>query len=137
MIYVKKLHPNAQLPTRSHNSAGYDLYACQDTVLPAGSTVIVPTGITVEFRPGFAALIWDRSGMGAKGIHRFAGVIDADYRGPWGVVLYNSTNKPFEIKAGDRIAQVLFQEVKCLPVKEVSELSDTSRGAGGFGSTGK
>jgi len=136
MIRVKKLVPTAKLPTRAHNSAGYDLYACQNTIIPVGKTVIVPTGIAVEFPHGYVALIWDRSGIGAKGIHRFAGVIDPDYRGPWGVVLCNLSGKPFEITAGDRIAQVLFQTAETWAVEEVNELSNTARGVNGFGSTG-
>jgi dUTP pyrophosphatase len=137
MIRVKRLNPDAKLPTRSHSSAGYDLYACEGLIIPVGATAVVPTGIAVEFPPGHVALIWDRSGLGAKGIHRFAGVIDSDYRGPWGVVLHNASGVPYKIEVGDRIAQVLFQEVQSWPVEEAVELSDTARGEGGFGSTGR
>lgn len=137
MIKVKRLIECAKLPKRAHNSAGYDLYASEQVTIPIGRTRRIPIGITVEFPPGYVALIWDRSGMGMKGIHRFAGVIDADYRGEWGVVLCNFSDKPYEIFPGDKVAQVLFQKVEDWPVEEVADLSQTDRGAGGFGSTGR
>lgn len=137
MLKVRLLRPEAKAPTRAHNSAGYDLYAAERTLIPSRGTRIVKTGIATDFPPGYVALIWDRSGMGAKGIHRFAGVIDADYRGEWGIVLHNTANAPFRVEAGDRIAQVLFQEVAAWPVEIVEELDATERGVGGFGSTGR
>lgn len=136
-IKVKRTHPDAKLPERAHNSAGYDLFACDRMLLGPGDVKLIPVGIAVEFPPGYAALIWDRSGMGRKGIHRFAGVIDADYRGNWGVILCNHTPLPHRIEVGDKIAQVVFQKVESWPIEEVTELSDTARGEGGWGSTGR
>ncbi len=136
-LKVKRLHPQARLPGRAHNSAGYDLYASEDVEIPPGAIRLVPTGIAAEFPPGYAALVWDRSGMAVKGIHRLAGVVDSDYRGEWKAVLVNLTAEPYVVRAGDRIAQVVIQRVEAWPVEEVSELSDTSRGEGGYGSTGR
>lgn len=136
MIKVKLLNPDAKLPTRSFHSAGYDLYACKETECPPGKVTMVPIGIATELPPGHAALVWDRSGMGRKGLTVFGGVIDEDYRGEWWVILYNSTDQPYVVKYGDRVAQFVLQEIKQEPVEEVQELSDTKRGEGGFSSTG-
>lgn len=99
---------------------------------------IFKTGIACQTEPGWAALLWDRSGMGAvKHIHRFAGVIDtATYRGEWLVALMNFDNEPHIIKAGDKIVQAIIQKVEDCRVIEVAELSDTERGTKGFGSSG-
>lgn len=117
-------------PTRgSKESAGLDLYAPESFQLMPGESRLVNLDIQCSFNKGWAAFIWDRSGLGCKGIHRFAGVIDSDYRGDWGVVLFNSSEKIFSAMRGDRIAQVVFQKVW------VSGGVGTR--SGGFGSTGK
>lgn len=137
-IYIKKLHPAARLPHRATPlSSGYDLYSVENTTLLPFSTSIVKLGISVKFPTDHVALIWDRSGLGAKGIHRFAGVIDPDYRGEWKVVLYNSSPSPYSIFIGDRVAQVLFQRVEHWDVYEVDVIDTTTRNEGGFGSTGR
>lgn len=135
MLKIKKLHPNAKLPTRTYSSAGYDLYACEDVSLPPGKVTPVKLGIATEFPPKMAALIWDRSSMGKNGLHVFGGVIDEDYRGEWAVLLFNSTKAKYEIAAGDRVAQFILQEVQHFQVREM-ELLPTERGEGAFGSTG-
>jgi dUTP pyrophosphatase len=135
-LEVKLLSELAKLPTRSHNSAGYDLYSAECVVISPGQHALVSLGIATAFPVGYVALLWDRSGMGSKGIHRFAGVIDADYRGEWKVILWNSTDKPFHILSGDKIVQCLFQRVEAPEVLQVEQLDDTSRGSCGFGSTG-
>ncbi len=137
MISVKLLHPAAKLPTRSFHSAGYDLYACEEIDCPPGEVTMVPTGIATSFPAGHAALVWDRSGMGKRGLTVFGGVIDEDYRGQWFVMLYNSTCDVYEVHAGDRVAQFVLQEVKQVPIAVVEELTDTVRGENGFSSTGR
>src|SRR5689334_3676060 len=113
-VFFKKLNNSAKIPTKgSPFAAGYDLYSSENTIIEPGQTSIVKIGLASEFSLGYVALIWDRSGMGVKGMHRFAGVIDCDYRGEWGVVLHNTKKEPFVITIGDRIAQVLFQTVEC------------------------
>jgi dUTP pyrophosphatase len=125
-------------PTRgSKESAGLDLYANASIEIAPGATTIISTGLKASFNPGWAAFIWDRSGMGAKGLHRFAGLIDSDYRGLWGVVIHNTTDSPLEINYGDRIAQVVFQRVWTGKPKVGTVKDDTKRGVQGFGSTGK
>lgn len=136
MIKVKLLHPCAKLPTRSYHSAGYDLYANETITCPPGKVTKVSTAIAIEIPPGLVGLIWDRSGMGKKGLTVFGGVVDEDYRGEWLVMLYNSTDRPYEINYGDRIAQFLIQPVIQDDLEEVKELTDTERGENGFSSTG-
>lgn len=131
--------PNGTLPTRSHNSAGYDLYSSQDVLLDPLCVTKVPTAIHSDFPPDVVALVWDRSSMAQKGIHTFAGVIDSDYRGEWQVMLYNSNVDPFTFSTGDRVAQVLLHQlspIEMLQAGSLSELTDSDRGSGGFGSTG-
>lgn len=131
-------HELATLPTRgSSESAGLDLYAVEDHVIPPGTTAIIKTGLKCKFNPGWAALLWDRSGMGARGVHRYAGCIDSDYRGPWGVVLHNSTNDTVVIGPYDRVAQVVFQRCWVGQPRLGHVSNDSERGTGGFGSTGK
>ena len=136
MIKVKKLHPFAKLPTRSFHSAGYDLYASETTDCPAGKVTKVPTGIATEIPPSYAGLVWDRSGMGKKGLTVFGGVIDEDYRGEWFVMLFNSTDQPYTVNVGDRAAQFLVQLVRQDVIVEVETLTETERGENGFSSTG-
>lgn len=142
-IRVKKLHPNAILPTYgSSNAAGADLYACIDapvTVAP-GEVFWVPTGIALEVPVGCAGLIYARSSMGAKrGLApaNKVGVVDSDYRGEIKVVLLNHSKQPQTIEPGERVAQFVITPVLTPQYEEVEELTDTDRGAGGFGSTGK
>ena len=137
MIKVKRLHPAAKLPTRSYHSAGYDLYASETTDCPPGKVTPVPTGIATEIPPAYAGLVWDRSGMGKKGLTVFGGVIDEDYRGEWFVMLFNSTGDNYVVNAGDRVAQFLVQQVRQDELVAVDELNDTTRGENGFSSTGR
>ena len=143
VIPVKKLRPNAILPTYgSAEAAGADLYACleeENTIAP-GETYFVPTGLALEVPRGCAGLIYARSSMGAKrGLApaNKVGVIDSDYRGEVRVVLLNHGSQPQTIQPGERIAQMIITPVLTPVYEEVEDLSDTDRGTGGFGSTGK
>lgn len=142
-IHVKKLRPNAILPTYgSTEAAGADLYACLDadvTILP-GQTVLIPTGLAMEIPAGCAGLIYARSSLGVKrdlAPANKVGVIDSDYRGEFMVALHNHGSREQIICNADRIAQLLITPVFTPGFTEVCELSDTDRGEGGFGSTGK
>jgi dUTP pyrophosphatase len=135
---VNKLTPDAMIPTKDNPAdAGIDIYTNEAYTLQPGERHMFSTGISVEFPEGYVALFWDRSGLGSKGIHRLAGVIDSGYRGEWKVVLINTTNKPFEIKKGDKIIQCVLQKFEPVEIKEVGELSDSMRGEKGFGSSGR
>lgn len=142
-IRVKKLSPNAILPTYgSAGAAAADLYACLDTpvTIAPGETVFIPTGLSMEIPVGCAGLIYARSSMGAKrGLApaNKVGVIDSDYRGEIKVVLLNHSGAEQTVAPGERIAQMIITPVLTPDYEEVDELTDTDRGAGGFGSTGK
>lgn len=143
VIHVKKLNPRAILPTYgSAEAAGADLYACLEapvTVEP-GETVWIPTGIALEVPKGCAGLVYARSGLGTKrGLApaNKVGVVDSDYRGEIRVVLLNHGKTPQTIEPGERVAQFLITPVLTPEYVEAEELTDTGRGTGGFGSTGK
>ena len=142
-IKVKRLRERAVIPTYgSAEAAGADLYACLEgkiTIAP-GETAFVPTGIAMEIPTGCAGLVFARSSLGTKrGLApaNKVGVIDSDYRGEFFVALHNHGKLPQEIEHGERIAQLLIVPVYTPGFTEVTDLSDTKRGSGGFGSTGK
>ncbi len=142
-IRVKKLHPNAVLPAYgSAEAAGADLYACLEapvTIQP-GEIFWVPTGIALEVPKGCAGLVYARSSMGAKrGLApaNKVGVVDSDYRGEIKVVLLNHSREAQTLQPGERVAQFVITPVLTPRYEEVLELTDTDRGVGGFGSTGK
>ncbi len=142
-VRVKKLDPKAVLPTYgSAEAAGADLYACLEeavTIAP-GEVFWVPTGIALEVPKGCAGLVYARSSMGAKrGLApaNKVGVVDSDYRGEIKVVLLNHSAQPQTLQPGERVAQFVITPVLQPIYEEVEELTDTSRGAGGFGSTGR
>lgn len=142
-IAVKKLRKEAILPTfGSKEAAGADLYACLEapvTVEP-GKTVFIPTGLAMELPVGYVGLIYARSGLACKrGLApaNKVGVIDSDYRGEFIVALYNHGEQPQVISPAERIAQLVVTPVLMPEYVETASLSDTKRGEGGFGSTGK
>lgn len=137
-IQFIKTNPDAILPTRAHSDdAGLDIYSCEDFTLKPHEGKIIKTGVCCAIEKGFVGMIADRSSMGKKGIKTLGGIIDAGYRGEIGVILWNLTSEPFSAKKGERIAQMLLLPIATPAVKEVSELDNTARGAGGFGSTGQ
>lgn len=138
-LKVRKLNPNAKLPTRAHaGDAGLDLCALEGGNIPAGHRVKIPTGIAIEVALGFVGIIKSRSSLAAnKGVDVAAGVVDHAYTGDVTVVAYNNSKNVFEYTAGDRIAQLLVVPISLPTVEEVSEFSETARGADGFGSTGQ
>ncbi len=135
---VKKLAENAVLPQKENRSdAGIDIFTNETHTLKPGEVYAFSTGIAAEFAKGYVALLWDRSGLGSKGIHRLAGVIDSGYRGEWKVVLLNTTKKPVKIQSGDKIVQCILQKFESAQIKEVKKLADSKRGAKAFGSSGR
>jgi dUTP pyrophosphatase len=136
-LRVRRVHPEAKLPVYGHpGDAGLDLFSVIDRALAPGEVFAVPTGIQVAIPTGFVGLIWDKSGLSLKRVHRLAGVVDAGYRGEVQVVMINLGPDPFAVRKGMKIAQMLIQPVAALRVVESDNLDDTSRGEGGFGSTG-
>ncbi|KAL3640840.1 hypothetical protein CASFOL_015808 [Castilleja foliolosa] len=137
-LRVKKLSEKAILPSRgSPLSAGYDLSSATETKVPARGKALIPTDLSIAIPQGTYARIAPRSGLAWKhSIDVGAGVIDADYRGPIGVILFNHSDVDFEVKYGDRIAQLIIETILTPVVTEVNDLDSTVRGSGGFGSTG-
>jgi dUTP pyrophosphatase len=133
-----------QLPTyQSAHAAGLDLVAGipadAPMILPPGARAMVPTGLSIELPPGYEAQLRPRSGLALKHgvtLLNSPGTIDADYRGEVMVLLVNHGAEPFTVRRGDRIAQLIIASVEHVAIVEVSELGNTTRGAGGFGSTG-
>ncbi len=143
-LKIKKLRENAKIPLRATpGSAGMDLYACIDEpiTLAGGEKAVIPTGIAIALpSPELGAFIFARSGLAIKhgiGLLNSVGVIDSDYRGEICVGLINQLKEPYTINPDERIAQMVIMPVSLIPPVEVSELDETERGEGGFGSTGK
>ena len=141
-VKIKRLTETSKLPTRgSEMAAGYDLYADLDMPvrIKPHKTKLIPTGISIAVPEGYFGGIYARSGLAMKQGLRPAncvGVIDADYRGPVGVAIYNDKGKAVTICAGERIAQLVIQPCMDVTWEETGELDGTGRGEGGFGSTG-
>lgn len=140
IVNVKKLHEKAVLPTYgSAFSAGADLYAVEGCVIPPSETRLIHTGLAMEIPEGYAGLIYARSGLASKrGLApaNKVGVVDADYRGEVMVALHNHSLVEQTVADGERIAQLVIAPFLKADFSEIQELSDTVRGAGGFGSTG-
>ena len=140
---IKKLNENARIPTYgSEFAAGADLYACieKDITIEPAQTVLIHTGLAMQIPEGLVGLIYARSGLASKkGLApaNKVGVIDSDYRGEIMVALHNHGTIPQTISDGERIAQIVFAPYYAAEFSVVDELDDTTRGAGGFGSTGK
>ena len=138
IIKVKFLNKEAELPFKAHyTDAGFDIFTTEAYTLKSGESHLFSTGIACQIPVGYSALLWDRSSLGSKGVHRLAGVIDSSYRGEWKVCLVNLSDKDYEVKSGDKICQAIIQKVENFEFEAVEELSDTERDAGGFGSTGR
>lgn len=138
MLFIKKLSNNATVPTRgSELAAGLDLYSAINIIIPSHGKSVVMTDISISIPEGYYGRIAPRSGLAAKHfIDVGAGVIDQDYRGNIGVVLFNFSDKEFVVKKGDRIAQLILEKILICNVQLVDDLENTNRGEGGFGSTG-
>ncbi|OUO56485.1 dUTP diphosphatase [Candidatus Avelusimicrobium gallicola] len=137
-IKVKKLDPRALLPHRAHpTDSGADLFALERTVLPARTVVKVRTGIAVELPENTSGIIWGKSSVESKGIKAMAGLVDAPYRGELLVCMYNLNETDFVFEAGQKVAQLVVLPTIYPAFEETDTLSDTARGAGGFGSTGE
>ena len=137
-LRIKKLTQDAIIPTRgSSASVGYDIYSTDEVVIPPSHRALVGSGLAISLPPGVYGRVAPRSGLAVKnGIQVGAGVVDPDYTGEVKVVLFNHGDKDFQVKKGDRIAQLVLERCETPEVEEVTEVEETDRGAGGFGSTG-
>ena len=137
-IKFQKILEGAIIPHYAHQGdAGMDIFSAEDAVIKSGEIKSVKTRVKMELPEGFVALVWDKSGLALKnGIKTMAGVIDSGYRGEIGIVLANLSGRDYKIEKGQKIAQMLVQKAERAEIEEVKNLNETSRGAGGFGSTG-
>ena len=139
-INLMLIHPNAKMPLKATaHSSGYDLFACENSILKKKTYALIPTGISIELKKGLEAQVRPRSGLAVKHgitVLNAPGTIDADYRGEIKVALINHSNTDFDIKKGTRIAQLVFSSIINVELKLSEKLNRTNRGKGGFGSTG-
>ena len=137
-VKVKKLKENAIVPSCGHpDDAAMDLFSCESFVILAGKRALVSTGIAMQLPEGYFSSIRGKSGLALKkGISVLGGVIECGYRGEYGVILLNTSDEDFDVRAGDKIAQVVIAPVAMAEVEVVEELSDSVRGDGAWGSTG-
>jgi dUTP pyrophosphatase len=137
-IKVKRLNTEAKLPSYAHpGDVGLDMYSLEDYELKPGEHHIFFLGFALEFENGYAAIVKDKGGVAKAGIHTMGGVYDAGYRGEYNVHLVNLSDKTYSVKKGNKLAQLVIYPVCFAQFEEASELSDTSRGDGRWGSTGK
>ncbi|CCH43606.1 Deoxyuridine 5'-triphosphate nucleotidohydrolase [Wickerhamomyces ciferrii] len=140
-LKIYKRSENATLPTKgSVLAAGYDIYSSEESLVPSYGQALVSTDISIIVPVGTYGRVAPRSGLAVKhGISTGAGVIDADYRGEVKIVLFNHSKVDFQIKKGERIAQLVLEKIVNADIQEINidELDNTERGVGGFGSTGK
>lgn len=139
ILKVKKLTPDAVLPSYAHpGDAGMDLYANETVTLKPGEIRKIKSGISVEIPDGYVGLYWDKSGLSNNhGIKVMGGVADSGYRGELMLGVINLGEKEYTFEKGHKVLQMLIQKVERPEIVEVDQLTDTSRGLGGFGSTGK
>lgn len=139
-LKIKKLHPDAIIPAyQSAYAAGFDLHALSESILPAGCSMLIGTGLAFEIESGFEIQIRPRSGLALKhgiSVLNTPGTIDSDYRGEIKVILINHSQEDFCIKQGDRIAQAVINEIARAVFEVVDNLTPSIRGEGGFGSSG-
>jgi len=139
-IKVKKLRDDAILPNYAHNGdAGMDVYSCESYTLQSLERKLFPTGLAFEVPKGFEMQIRPKSGLAFNhgiSIVNTPGTLDSTYRGELGIILINTDKEPYEVKKGQKIAQIIIAKYEEAEIKQVDELSETERGEGGFGSTG-
>jgi dUTP pyrophosphatase len=138
IIKVKKLSPEAKLPTHGHpGDAGMDFYNLEDVVFPAGQQMRVRTGVAVEIPDGYVGLVWDKSRVSFQlGLTVVGGVIDSGFRGELVMSFLNISNKEVLLEKGQKMSQMIVQKFEHCDIIEAGELSDTVRGTGREGSTG-
>jgi len=138
-LKIKRMNEDAKMPSYAHpGDVGLDMYSLEDYELKPGERKIFFTGFALEFPGGHAAIVKDKSGLPKNaGIHTMGGVFDAGYRGEYNVNLINLSDQAYQVKKGDKIAQLVIFPVVIAELEEVDILSETARGHGRFGSTGR
>lgn len=137
-VKVKRLQPEAKLPSYAHSGdVGLDLFSLVEETIPPGGHAIFNLGFALEFSEGYAAMVKDKGSISKAGLHTMGGVFDAGYRGEYNVHLVNLSDQPYTVEKGDKVAQLVILSAAFAQFEEVPELSDSSRGEGRFGSTGR
>lgn len=137
-IKIKRLHADAKLPSYAHlGDVGLDLYSLEQVTIKPGEHHRFYNGFALEFPVGYAGIIKDKGSISKAGLHTMGGVFDAGFRGEYNVHLVNLSDTPYTVEKGDKVAQLVFFPVEIAKLEEIEELSDSSRGMGQFGSTGK
>ena len=138
-LLIEKLDKSAKMPAYAMpGDAGMDVFVNEEKTLKPGERYLFSTGIKIAVPEGHVALVWDKSGLASKqGLTTLGGVIEWSYRGEYKLILHNTSDQPYDVKKGDKLAQMLIQSVESVTIEEVEKLSDTERGSGGFGSTGR
>ncbi len=138
-IHIKRLHPEAKLPSYAHpGDAGADCFCYEQITLAPGELKSIGLGFAADIPEGYVALLWDKSSLSQKyGLKSFGGVVDAGYRGEYMAGIMNLSDKPYTFAKGDKVIQMLITPVVAGEIVEVDNLPDSARGTGKFGSTGK
>lgn len=137
-IKIKRLNPDIKLPNYAHpGDVGMDVYATEEVTIPPGEHRFIHHGFAMEFPEGYAAIVKDKSSISKAGLHAIGGVFDAGYRGEYNSNIFNLSSESYTFEKGDKVSQIVIVPVALADVVEVNELSDSARGLGAFGSTGK
>ena len=137
-VRIQKLKEDARLPSYAHpGDVGMDMYAMETVTIAPGEHYRFFHGFALEFPEGYAAIVKDKSSISRAGLHTMGGVFDAGYRGEYNTHLVNLSDSPYTFEKGDKVSQLILYPVAIANLEEVDELSDSSRGDGAFGSTGK
>lgn len=137
-IFIERIHKDARLPTKAyHGDAGFDIYSCEEFVIPPISKGIIATGLKFAIPEGYAGFIWGKSGLAAQhSLATMAGVLDPNYRGELKILIANFGRMPYKVEKGQKIAQLLIKKVESPEIVETKIQDKTDRGEGGFGSSG-
>jgi dUTP pyrophosphatase len=139
-IKIKKLHSDAIIPHYAHDGdSGMDVYSTEDIVIMHYKRILVPTGISFEIPKGFEIQVRPKSGLALNHgltLLNTPGTLDSGYRGELKILIFNTSDQPYEVKKGEKIAQIILARYEQAEIQEVNDLGDSSRGEGGFGSTG-
>ena len=137
-LKIKKIKPDTKLPSYAHpGDVGMDVYSLEEKTLEPGEHHIFFVGFALEFPVGYAVIVADKGSVSKAGLHTMGGVFDAGYRGEYNIHLVNLSDKAYTVEIGDKIAQLIVYPVEIPQIEEATELADSSRGEGRFGSTGK
>ena len=138
IVKVKKLKENAKLPTYHHpGDVGMDLYSMEEVTIAPGEQHFFWHGFALQFPEGYAAIIMDKSSIGKLGFVHLGGVFDAGYRGEYNTCLANLSDKPYTFEVGDKVSQLVIVPIEIVKLEKAEELSESARGEGKFGSTGR